>query len=83
MVPRRDAKRVMRGLTQNPMGKPTYGQTHLRITLRRVLQMFEEIEVLLLATESTQQRLILNLMGLYQRILELLGRHVQQCYQFV
>jgi len=56
-------------------GKPTQ-----RITLRQVFQMFEGIEVLLLATEGTQQRLILNLTDLHRRILELLGGHVQRCY---
>jgi transposase len=56
-------------------GKPTQ-----RITLRRVFQMFEGIEVLLLMVEGTQQRLILNLTELHQRILEMLGRQVQLCY---
>lgn len=56
-------------------GKPTQ-----RITLRRVFQMFEGIEVLLLATGGSQQRLILNLTDLHQKILEMLGQHVQQCY---
>jgi transposase len=56
-------------------GKPTQ-----RITLRRVFQMFEGIEVLWLTIEGTQQRLILNLTELHHRILELLGRYVQRCY---
>lgn len=56
-------------------GKPTQ-----RITMRRVFQIFEGIDILLLTTDGRQQRLILNLMDLHQRILDLLGNHVQQCY---
>ncbi len=56
------------------------GKTTQRITLRRIFQMFEGIEVLLLTTEGTQQRLILNLTELHQRILGMLGRQVQRCY---
>jgi transposase len=51
-----------------------------RITMRRVFQVFEGIDILLLTTDGRQQRLILNLTDLHQRILDLLGRHVQQCY---
>jgi transposase len=56
-------------------GKPTQ-----RITIRRVFQAFEGIDILLLTTDGQQQRLILNLTELHQRILEMLGRQVQQCY---
>jgi transposase len=56
-------------------GKPTQ-----RITMRRVFQVFEEIDILLLTTGEQQQRLILNLTDLHLRILGLLGQHVQQCY---
>ena len=56
-------------------GKPTQ-----RITMRRVFQVFEGIDILLLTTDGRQQRLILNLTDLHHRILDLLGRHVQQCY---
>ena len=48
--------------------------------MRRVFQVFEGIDILLLATDGRQQRLILNLTDLHQRILEMLGQHVQQCY---
>jgi transposase len=56
-------------------GKPTQ-----HITMRRVFQVFEGIDLLLLTTNGRQQRLILNLSHLHRRILDLLGRHVQQCY---
>jgi transposase len=56
-------------------GKPTQ-----RITMRRVFQVFEGIDILLLTTDGQQQRLILNLTDLHQRILAMLGRHVKQCY---
>jgi transposase len=56
-------------------GKPTQ-----RITMRRVFQVFEGIDILLLITDEGQQRLILNLSDLHQHILGMLGRHVQQCY---
>jgi transposase len=59
-------------------GKPTQC-----ITMRRVFQMFEGIDILLFTTEGRQQRLILNLTDLHQHILDLLGRHVQRCnFQF-
>jgi transposase len=56
-------------------GKPTQ-----RLTIRRVFQVFEGIDILLLTTDERQQRLILNLTELHQRILGLLGWYVQQCY---
>jgi transposase len=56
------------------------GQPTQRITMRRVFQVFEGIDILLLTTNERQQRLILNLTDLHQRILHLLGSHVQQCY---
>lgn len=56
-------------------GKPTQC-----ITMRRVFQIFEGIDILLLTTDGGQQRLILNLSDLHHRILEMLGRHVRQCY---
>jgi transposase len=56
------------------------GQPTQRITMRRVFQVFEGIDVLLLNADGRQQRLILNLTDLHHRILEMLGRHVQQCY---
>jgi hypothetical protein len=56
-------------------GKPTQ-----RLTMRRVFQVFEGIDILLLTTDGRQQRIILNLTDLHQRILDLLGSHVQRCY---
>jgi transposase len=56
------------------------GKSTQRITMRRVFQIFEGIDILLLTTDGRQQRLILNLTDIHQRILGLLGRHIQQCY---
>jgi transposase len=56
-------------------GKPTQ-----RITMRRIFQVFEGIDVLTIRGPTGRQRSILNLTDLHRRILELLGPHVQKCY---
>lgn len=60
-------------------GNPTQ-----RITMRRVFQIFEGIHVLIIyaptGPPTIQQRLILNLTDLHERILDLLGPEPKKCY---
>lgn len=62
---RAEAEKVLRRLNRREYSTPEAAQA---------------IDILLLATSEHQQRLILNLTDVHQRILELLGRYVQQCY---
>jgi len=59
----------------NQVGKPTQ-----RPTLRRIFQMFEGIDVLVVHGPQGVERHVLNLSELHQHILRLLGPHVQKCY---
>ncbi len=59
----------------NQVGKPTK-----RLTMRRVFQMFEGIDVLVIHTSTTVERRITNLSDLHRRILRLLGPSVEKCY---
>ncbi len=59
----------------NQVGKPTS-----RPTMRWVFQMFEGIDLLLVATETGEKRVVLNLKPIHRQILELLGPQVQKCY---
>ncbi len=59
----------------NQVGKPTQ-----RPTLRRIFQMFEGIDVLVMHGPHGVERRVLNLTELHKRILRLLGPHVQKCY---
>ena len=59
----------------NQVGKPTQ-----RPTLRRIFQMFEGIDVLVIHRPQGVERRVLNLTELHERILRLLGPHVQKCY---
>jgi len=56
----------------NQVGKPTQ-----RATMRRIFQGFEGIDVLVIHGPQGVERHILEL---HQRILRLLGPHVQKCY---
>lgn len=60
-------------------GNPTQ-----RITMRRVFQIFEGIHILIIyaptGPPTIQQRLILNLTELHERILDLLGPEPKKCY---
>ncbi|MDH7487681.1 MAG: IS4 family transposase, partial [Anaerolineae bacterium] len=60
----------------NQVGKPTQSPT-----MRRIFQMFEGIDVLLIPTEGGVQQRVLNLQPVHRRILRLLGSHVEKCYQ--
>ena len=60
----------------NQVGKPTQ-----RPTMRRVFQMFEGIDVLLIPSPGGTRRQVLNLKPVHRQILRLLGPHVEKCYQ--
>ena len=59
----------------NQVGKPTR-----RPTMRRIFQMFEGIDVLVIHRPDGVERHITNLNDLRKRILHLLGPHVEKCY---
>lgn len=59
----------------NQVGKPTR-----RPTMRRIFQVFEGIDVLIIHTPGGVERHITNLTDLHRRILHLLGPAVQKCY---
>jgi len=59
----------------NQVGKPTQ-----RPTMRRIFQMFEGIDVLIIRTPEGVERHITNLSDLHRRILHLLGPAVEKCY---
>ncbi len=64
------------GTLPDQRGKPTR-----RPTMRRVFQIFEGIELLMIVhSDGRRSRVVLNLSELHWRILELLGWHVQKCY---
>lgn len=56
------------------------GQPTQRPTMRRVFQMFEGIDVLVVTTPIDTQRHVLNLKPVHRKILKLLGPYVQKCY---
>lgn len=56
------------------------GQPTQRPTMRRVFQMFEGIDVLLISTPTGTKRQVLNLEPVHYKILKLLGPYVQKCY---
>jgi len=59
----------------NQLGKPTQ-----RPTMRRVFQMFEGIDVLLILEPSGPKRLVLNLKPIHYKILNLMGPEIRKCY---
>jgi len=59
-------------------GKPTQ-----RPTARRVFQMMEGIDVLIIDQDGIQQRLILNLNDIRKQIVRLFGRHVRKLYDLL
>ena len=59
----------------NQVGKPTQ-----RPTLRRIFQIFEGIDILVIHSPQGVERRVLNLTELHARTLRLLGPHVQKCY---
>jgi transposase len=61
----------------NQVGKPTQC-----LTMRRVFQIFEGIDILTIRRDGGYQRIVLNLTDLRLQILALLGLHVQKCYLF-
>jgi transposase len=59
----------------NQVGKPTQ-----RPTMRRIFQVFEGIDVLLVKDHLGMQRKVLNLKPIHLHILDLLGPEVRNCY---
>ena len=59
-------------------GKPTQ-----RPTARRVFQMMEGVDVLIIEQGDVQQRLILNLTDLRKQIVSLFGAHVRKLYDLL
>jgi hypothetical protein len=59
----------------NQAGKPTQ-----RPTMRRIFQMFEGIDLLVIKTPEGVQRQVLNLKPVHRQILRLLGPNVEKCY---
>jgi len=62
-------------LLPNQVGKPTR-----RPTMRRIFQVFEGIDVLVIHTPQGVQRHVTNLTDLHRRILRLLGPAVEKYY---
>lgn len=60
----------------NQVGKPTQ-----RPTMRRIFQMFEGIDVLLMFTAENVQQQVVNLKPVHHQLLRLLGPYVEKCYQ--
>lgn len=58
------------------------GQPTQNITMRRVFQMFEGIDVLKIETGGPPQRMILNLNEHHRKIFSYLGEEVRKCYEF-
>ncbi len=59
----------------NQAGKPTQ-----RPTMRRIFQMFEGIDLLVIKTPEGVQQQVLNLKPVHRQILRLLGPNVEKCY---
>jgi transposase len=59
----------------NQVGKSTQ-----RPTIRRIFQVFQEIDVLLINNSLGIQRQVLNLKPIHPRVLDLLGPEVKNCY---
>jgi len=59
----------------NQVGKPTR-----RPTMRRVFQMFEGIDLLVIDTPQGKKDQVLNLKPVHCQILRLLGPDVEKCY---
>lgn len=59
----------------NQVGKPTQ-----RPTMRRIFQMFEGIDLLVITTPAGVQQQVLNLKPVHHQILRLLGPTVEKCY---
>jgi hypothetical protein len=56
-------------------GNPTQ-----QITMRRVFQMFEGIDVLWIETGGPIQKFALNMNEIHQRIISYLGKELRKCY---
>jgi transposase len=61
---------------ENQVGKPTQ-----RPTLRRIFQVFEGIDLLLIHLDNQTQRFVLNLKPIHYQILSLFGDEVEKYYR--
>jgi transposase len=59
------------------------GKTTQRPTARRVFQMMEGVDILIIDQDHIQQRLILNLTDLRKQIVRLFGPHVRKLYDLL
>ena len=75
-------RRVRRALAQQAETIPDQkGQPTPRPTMRRIFQMFEGIDLLLIRRgDQIHERRLLNLTSIHYQILDLLGPEVQKCY---
>ncbi len=71
----RSALRKNNDVVPDQKGNPTQ-----QITMRRVFQMFEGIDVLWIETGGPIQKLVLNMNEIHQRIVSYLGKEVRKCY---
>ncbi len=59
----------------NQVGKPTQ-----RVTMRRIFQMFEGIDLLRIVTPAGVREQVLNLKPVHHQVLGFLGPYVEKCY---
>lgn len=57
----------------NQVGKPTANPT-----MRRIFQVFEGIDVLIVKEQNQQKQLIVNLRPIHLKIIELMGEHIKK-----
>ncbi len=73
--------RVRQQLTERDETIPDQkGQPTQRPTMRRIFQMMEGIDVLLIEQSGIQRRFILNMTNLRRQIISLFSHHVQKIY---
>ena len=71
----RTALRKNNDVLPDQKGKPTQ-----KITMRRVFQMFEGIDVLWIETGGPTQKFALNMNDIHHKIVSYLGEEVRKCY---
>jgi len=71
----RTALRKNNDVLPDQKGKPTQ-----KITMRRVFQMFEGIDVLWIETGGPTQKFVLNMNDIHHKIVSYLGEEVRKCY---
>lgn len=72
---------VRRELKQQGKNLPNQvGKLTQQLTLRRIFQIFEGVDILLLSQPEETKRLVLNLKPIHHQILNLLDTEVKKCY---